>query len=102
MWKLFKFDPSYEINELGVVRNIKTLKELKPFVTTNGYLRLRIKGVGYQVHRLISEHFIDNPNNYTEINHIDGDKLNNNINNLEWSTRNLNMIHAYETKLSDS
>lgn len=102
MWKEFKFESNYEINELGCIRNNKTFKELTPFITTNGYLRVRIKGKGYQVHKLIAEHFIDNPNNYVELNHIDGNKLNNSIDNLEWSTRSLNMLHAYRTELSNS
>jgi hypothetical protein len=99
MWKDFKHDNDYEININGEVRKKSNLKIYTPFKTTNGYMRVRIKNKGYQVHKLIAEHFIDNPNNYNEINHIDGNKLNNNITNLEWSNRSLNMLHAIKNGL---
>lgn len=57
------------------------------------------KGTNKFVHRLVAEHFIPNPNNYKEVNHIDGDKLNNNIENLEWTSAKQNTTHAVITKL---
>lgn len=52
------------------------------------------------IHRLMAENFIDNINNYPEVNHIDGNKHNNNIDNLEWVTKSENSIHAYKAGLN--
>lgn len=101
MWKEIINHPNYEINELGEIRNKTKGNLLTPFKTTNGYFRIRISNKStYQLHYLIALHFIDNPNNYTEINHINGNKLDNFIENLEWSNRSLNMIHAYKKGLA--
>ena len=51
------------------------------------------------VHRLVAESFIPNPNKYPCVNHIDGNKQNNNINNLEWCTHSENDLHAYKIGL---
>lgn len=45
------------------------------------------------VHRLVAEAFIPNPNNYTDVDHIDGDRTNNNVSNLRWCTRSMNMLN---------
>jgi len=49
-----------------------------------------------RTHRLVGLHFLDNPNNYSEINHIDGNKENNRADNLEWCTRSHNMQHCWD------
>ena len=53
----------------------------------------------YYIHRLVAEAFIPNPNNYPMVNHIDGNSLNNNVDNLEWCTAQQNTIHAYKLGL---
>ena len=52
-----------------------------------------------RVHKLVAETFIDNPNNLPQVNHIDGNKLNNNINNLEWTDNSANTQHGYDNNL---
>lgn len=64
-----------------------------------GYARVRIKGKRYKIHRLVAETFIPNPGNKREVNHKDGNKLNNRADNLEWATRSENQKHAYKIGL---
>ena len=102
------FNGVYQISNLGNVRNIKTNKILKPRIHTNGYLRvsLCINGLAkdYLIHRLVASTFINNPLNKSDVNHIDGNKQNNNLINLEWATRSENQKHAFAiglNKISD-
>ncbi len=94
-WKIVHDYPNYQVSNLGRIRSNK--KILKPIKTRNGYLHIFLykNGVKKQflLHRLICEAFIENINNYKEVNHIDGNKSNNNINNLEWCTRKENVHH---------
>lgn len=58
------------------------------------------KGTWHYIHRLLAQHFIPNPLNKPEINHKDGDRQNNNLNNLEWVTSKENSQHAIQTGLT--
>lgn len=70
----------------------------KQSISKNGYARVNLSKNGvntkYLVHRLVAKTFIDNPFNKPQVNHKDGNKLNNSIENLEWVTQSENIIHA--------
>jgi len=72
----------------------------------NGYYYVCLSKNGkvrkFKVNRLVAQAFIPNPDNKPFVNHIDGDKLNNNVNNLEWCTQSENMLHAYKYGLRKS
>jgi len=98
--------PNYEINKLGLIRNKKNNKILKPFINScyyrvNLYLSKTEKKL-CQLHRILAEVFIENPENKKEVNHIDGNKLNNSLDNLEWVTRVENALHSYKYGLQKS
>ena len=94
---------SYDISNLGRVRNHYT-KEIKDtYYNSTGYetVQIYIKGKLKQVsvHRLVALTFIDNPENKKEVNHISGDKTDNRIFNLEWVTHMENAHHAVKNNL---
>lgn len=81
-------------------RKFNKLTELKQSKTGHkGYVKVRINKKDYFVHRLVAIAFLDNPENKETINHIDGNKSNNHVSNLEWSTRSENIQHAYDIGL---
>jgi len=67
-----------------------------------GYKNVTLQGKIFYVHRLVGQAYIPNPQNKPEINHLDGDKSNNHVSNLEWCTRSENIKHAYDTKLRET
>lgn len=94
----------YKVNQLGQVFSNTTGKILKPQKTKNtGYIQYKLMLRGSRMcftgHRLVAELFIPNPLNKPQVNHKDGDKTNNHISNLEWSTRSENMTHAKDMGL---
>lgn len=97
-------ETDYDINEQGEIYSHKTKKFLKGTVYNTGYKMVRLTTKdgkkGYAVHRLVAETFIPNPDNLPVVNHIDGNKLNNSVENLEWVTQSENRMHAIETKIS--
>ena len=92
----------YEVSNLGKVRNIKSGIMLKPWITKDGYLRHCLykhnKRKNLLLHRIIATAFIDNPDEKPQVNHIDENKLNNDLSNLEWCTARENLIHGTRTK----
>lgn len=88
----------YKISSLGRIIG-KRGNELEGCITKFGYKGCSVDlGIGYgranNFHRVISMAFIPNPNNLPEVNHIDGNKLNNRVDNLEWVTKKENQQHA--------
>ena len=79
---------SYLIYENGDVKNLNTNKMLKGSISENGYryyrLSLNNEKKMFYAHRLVAEHFLENLNNLPVVNHKDGNKLNNEVSNLEW------------------
>lgn len=99
MWKKIKDHHNYSVNDYGEIRNDRTGRMLKPHLTYNGYLRVTLDGAKLRVHRIVAEAFISNDKNFPQINHKDGDKTNNQVDNLEWCTAKQNTKHAYENGL---
>lgn len=97
---------NYFINKDGILlsRNVGTiLREIRPQNTNSGYKSVKIENDNGElkhmaIHRLVALTFLPNPNNLTDVNHIDGNKTNNCVENLEWCTRSYNCKVAYESK----
>lgn len=89
----------YEITKDGQVINKNTRHVLKPQPNAKGYLRVSISKKLVFVHRLVAEKYVPNPNNLPQVNHKDGNKLNNNADNLEWVSNLENRKHAVKTGL---
>lgn len=95
-WLTIRNHPDYEVNNLGDVRNKKTNRILKPQLNrTDEYYRVALNGKRYYVHRLVADAFFDGDHDKIDVNHIDGNRLNNKLSNLEWCTRKENIRHAY-------
>jgi len=98
------YSENYEVSNTGLIRNKHTGYALKPSVDKKGYLRARLsrKNIkkSVRIHRMVAIAFIPNPNILPQVNHKDGDKNNNSVSNLEWSTNSDNMKHAIANRLT--
>lgn len=116
IWKDIKgYEGLYQISNLGRVKSLRKWirgyngykneeRILKPYIHhgPDYYVVTLCKNKNkkmHLLHRLIAKAFIPNPNNYPQINHIDGNKQNNNITNLEWCTQSQNTKHAFKMGL---
>ena len=101
-WKKILGFKNHSISENGEVRNDTTGKILKKQISTSGYYCLQLYNKGKilkYVHRLVGEAFIDNPSGKPQIDHIDGNKLNNDLQNLRWVTiSENNLAYGAETR----
>ena len=98
---------NFEISKSGVIRNCNTLKIKSQYISSTGYYMISVsknnKSKSYRVHRLLAETFIPKNNEFQIfVNHIDGNKLNNCLENLEWCTHLENMKHAFKTGLANN
>lgn len=124
IWKPIEgYEDFYQVSNLGHIKSlqgwnghkyVKREKILNGWISTTNEMSKRpyrrqlvslIKNgkiETFRVHRLVAEAFIDNPNNKPQVNHIDGNSLNNKVNNLEWATSSENNYHAYKRGLKES
>lgn len=113
------YEGFYEVSSTGKVKSVERFvyggrvnqrvvreKEMAVYEDHHGYLRVNLnrdnRFKGKFVHRLVAEAFIKNPSNYPIVNHMDGNKKNNNVNNLEWCTYKYNTHHAIENGLTQN
>lgn len=115
VWKTIKNYPNYQVSDLGRVRSLErviikkdgiryTAKPyiLKPGLGGKGYPSVSLERKTHIVSRLVAINFIPNPENKKQVNHIDGNKLNNRIDNLEWVSNLENCVHKFKNKETTS
>ena len=104
IWKDIRgFNGKYSLSNLGSVKNNITDKNLKPMKNHNGYLVVHLwnrKKMSFRIHRIVAEMFIPNSENKKTVNHINGIKTDNRVENLEWSTSSENIKHAFDCGLN--
>lgn len=105
------YEDSYQISDSGRIFTKRRLvgnqiyygRELIPQLTNDGYLKVTLSKNGeckkFYLHRLVAIQFLDNNMNLPQVNHKDGNKLNNNVTNLEWCTKQENQNHAVRNNL---
>jgi len=107
-WKPVKdFEKLFEVSDLGNFRRKGKENNLNQYKTATGYMTLATTPYGrakgwktFRIHREVAKAFIDNPENKPQVNHKDGVKHNNKVDNLEWCTARENTQHAWETGLA--
>ena len=103
IWKdIEEYEGLYQVSNLGRVKRVTTGRILKGCKHSGGYLHICLYKNGSQftkiIHRLVAQAFIPNPESKPQVNHIDEDKTNNMVSNLEWSTSNENNNHGTRNK----
>ena len=120
IWKDIEgYEGLYQISNIGQIKalekprispsggvGIRPEKILKTWDNQRGYLQIVIRKnnipKGHKIHRLVAEHFIPNPNKYPQVNHKNGIKTDNRVENLEWCTAQENIRHSWKNGLSTS
>lgn len=105
-WKLYPKRKNIEVSNTGLVRNALTKRLYKPGLDRYGYPKLNIwvspNRLYTTVHRLVAITWIPNPENKPQVNHKNGIKTDNTVENLEWSTSSENIKHSFQTGLNDN
>ena len=105
IWKTINDFEGYIISNFGNLISLKNsqTKYLTKRINKKGYVEYKLTRNGkssyYKAHRLVAKTFIPNPENKPQVNHIDGNKQNNHVDNLEWCTNSENQLHAYRNVL---
>jgi len=98
-WKTIKEYTNYEASNLGKIRN-----KLTGVINEGGYnrryLRCKLGGISHNIHRIIAQTWLDNPNKLPQVNHKNGNKHDNRVENLEWCTAYENVRHSFDTGLN--
>lgn len=117
IWKdIQDYEGKYQVSNLGRIKSLQRWsgkkfynreKILTPYINKkNGYAYIYLtknnKGKNIRVHRLVAKAFLDNSNNYSDVNHKDCNRTNNNVNNLEWCTRSYNIKYALKYGIAKS
>jgi len=84
----------YTVSKSGIITNNKTNNIIRGEINNAGYRRVKLAGKRYFVHRLVAEQYIPNPHDKPTVNHKNGNKLDNRVENLEWMTHSENQQHS--------
>jgi hypothetical protein len=119
LWKPIKgFEQFYEASNLGRIKSIgrivhqthmdkyKKERMMTPYLNPKKYLCTKLydgfdNSKSFTIHKIIALTFLENPNNYIEVNHVDGNKVNNRVDNIEWCSRSHNVRETYRLGLKD-
>lgn len=104
IWKdIAGYEGYYQVSNFGRVKRFGSVKNLKPGDNGHGYLYVNLsvknKTKSFYVHRLVAIAFIENPLDKKTVNHVNGNKSDNSIENLEWATQSENSQHGFDTGL---
>ena len=86
----FENDYEIEVEEPHRIRRIGSDRFVSTWMNRSGYVQIHLNGRPYQLHRILAKHFIPNPNNLPEVDHVDRNPSNNSIENLRWASRSDN------------
>ena len=93
-----EFNGKYKVSNIGEIYSCIRQKILKPYKSRYGYICIKLQKKGCLLHRLVAQAFISNPYNKPQVNHKNGDKTDNRVENLEWMSASENVSHTFKDK----